>query len=42
MLKAEIKMAKQKIDNNLTCRRIVAKFGTSLLTAGSNRLNLEQ
>ena len=35
-------MAKTKLDSNLTCRRIVAKFGTSLLTAGSNRLNLER
>ena len=35
-------MAKTKLDSNLTCRRIVAKFGTSLLTAGSNRLNIER
>jgi glutamate 5-kinase len=33
-------MSKTKIDSNLTCRRIVAKFGTSLLTAGSTRLNM--
>jgi glutamate 5-kinase len=35
-------MVKQKVDTAMTCRRIVAKFGTSLLTAGSNRLNLER
>ncbi len=35
-------MSKTKIDSNFTCRRIVAKFGTSLLTAGSNRLNMER
>ena len=33
-------MSKNKVDNKLTCRRIVAKFGTSLLTAGSTRLNM--
>jgi glutamate 5-kinase len=33
-------MNKNKVDNKLTCRRIVAKFGTSLLTAGSTRLNM--
>jgi glutamate 5-kinase len=35
-------MSKTKIDSNFICRRIVAKFGTSLLTAGSNRLNMER
>ena len=38
----ENKMSKKKIDNNITCRRIVAKFGTSLLTGGSTRLNMER
>ena len=33
-------MSKTKIDSNLTYRRIVAKLGTSLLTAGSTRLNM--
>ena len=33
-------MSKNKVDNNFTCLRIVAKFGTSLLTAGSTRLNM--
>ena len=42
MLKVGIIMVKQKVDTAMTCRRIVAKFGTSLLTAGSNRLNLER
>jgi glutamate 5-kinase len=31
---------KKAESDNLTCRRIVAKFGTSLLTAGSTRLNM--
>ena len=35
-------MSKTKVDSNFTCRRIVAKFGTSLLTAGTNRLNMER
>jgi glutamate 5-kinase len=35
-------MSKTKNDSNFNCRRIVAKFGTSLLTAGSNRLNMER
>jgi glutamate 5-kinase len=35
-------MTKTKNDSNFTCHRIVAKFGTSLLTAGSNRLNMER
>jgi glutamate 5-kinase len=35
-------MTKSKTDSNLTYRRIVAKFGTSLLTAGSNCLNIER
>ena len=35
-------MVKLKTDSNLTYRRIVAKFGTSLLTAGTNRLNIER
>jgi len=38
----EVTMNKTKIDSTITCRRIVAKFGTSLLTAGSNRLNMER
>jgi glutamate 5-kinase len=34
-------MRKPKAESsNFTCRRIVAKFGTSLLTAGSTRLNM--
>jgi glutamate 5-kinase len=35
-------MSKSKVNNNFTYRRIVAKFGTSLLTAGTNRLNPER
>jgi glutamate 5-kinase len=35
-------MTRTKLDTNLTYRRIVAKFGTSLLTAGTNRLNIER
>jgi glutamate 5-kinase len=35
-------MTKTKNDSNFTCHRIVVKFGTSLLTAGSNRLNMER
>jgi glutamate 5-kinase len=35
-------MRKIKVNSNFTYHRIVAKFGTSLLTAGSNRLNMEQ
>ena len=36
-------MTKTKTESSkFTCRRIVAKFGTSLLTAGSTRLNIEQ
>ena len=35
-------MSKVKTDSNLLYRRIVAKFGTSLLTSGSNRLNQER
>jgi glutamate 5-kinase len=35
-------MSKSKVNSNFTYRRIVAKFGTSLLTAGTNRLNLER
>jgi glutamate 5-kinase len=35
-------MAKTKVVCKLPYRRIVAKFGTSLLTAGSNRLNIER
>ena len=36
-------MSKKKAESsNFTCRRIVAKFGTSLLTAGSTRLNMER
>ena len=35
-------MSKVKTDSNLSYRRIVAKFGTSLLTSGSNRLNQER
>ncbi len=35
-------MSKTKVDGNFTYRRIVAKFGTSLLTAGTNRLNMER
>jgi len=35
-------MSKTKNDSNFNCRRIVAKFGTSLLTAGSSRLNMER
>ena len=45
MLNAESwdnKWPNKKLIPQLTCRRIVAKFGTSLLTAGSNRLNLER
>ena len=33
-------MAKKKVECKLPYRRVVAKFGTSLLTAGSNKLNL--
>jgi glutamate 5-kinase len=34
-------MSNKKAESgNFTCRRIVAKFGTSLLTAGSTRLNM--
>ncbi|MCX6003306.1 MAG: glutamate 5-kinase [Chloroflexi bacterium] len=35
-------MSKTKVDSKFTYRRIVAKFGTSLLTAGSNCLNQER
>ena len=35
-------MSKSKVNNNFTYRRIVAKFGTSLLPAGTNRLNPER
>ena len=36
-------MSKKKVESsNFTYRRIVAKFGTSLLTAGTNRLNMER
>jgi len=35
-------MSKTKNDSNFNCRRIVAKFGTSLLTAASSRLNMER
>jgi len=36
-------MSKKKAESsNFTSRRIVAKFGTSLLTAGSTRLNMER
>ena len=36
----DIKMGKTKVDSKFTCRRVVVKFGTSLLTAGSTRLNM--
>jgi glutamate 5-kinase len=36
-------MSKKKAENsNFTYRRVVAKFGTSLLTAGTSRLNMER
>jgi glutamate 5-kinase len=36
-------MSKTKAESSkFTCRRIVAKFGTSLLTAGSTNLNMER
>ena len=39
----DVKMSNKKAERNkFACHRIVAKFGTSLLTAGSNRLNLER
>jgi glutamate 5-kinase len=38
----DINMNKTKVECKLPYRRIVAKFGTSLLTAGSNRLNIER
>ncbi|MCX5711992.1 MAG: choice-of-anchor D domain-containing protein [Candidatus Omnitrophica bacterium] len=34
-------MSKTKVDSKFTYRRIVAKFGTSLLTAGTSKLNQE-
>ena len=37
-----MKINKEKINNNYSYRRIVAKVGTSSLTAGSNRLNIEK
>jgi glutamate 5-kinase len=38
----DLKMSNKKAESKFMCRRIVAKFGTSLLTAGSNRLNIER
>ena len=35
-------MNKKKVDDNFAYRRIVTKFGTSLLTAGTSQLNLER
>ncbi len=36
-------MSKKKAENSkITYRRVVAKFGTSLLTAGTNHLNIER
>jgi glutamate 5-kinase len=35
-------MNKKKVDDNFTYRRIVIKFGTSQLTAGTSKLNLER
>ena len=35
-------MSKTKIDSKFNCKRIVAKFGTSLLTAGSTSLNMKR
>jgi glutamate 5-kinase len=36
-------MSKKKTEsNNIAYRRVVAKFGTSLLTAGTSRLNMER
>lgn len=35
-------MSKVKVDNKFIYRRVVAKFGTSLLTAGTSKLNLER
>ena len=35
-------MNKKKVDSSFIYRRIVAKFGTSLLTAGTSQLNMER
>ena len=35
-------MSKKRVDSSFIYRRVVAKFGTSLLTAGTNRLNMER
>ena len=35
-------MSKKAENSKITYRRVVAKFGTSLLTAGTNHLNIER